>query len=415
MRWLLHILGWSRYQGFVARRYLMIPDPKVTRRVRIVIVAALAVRVLVAIGLALGAAPDTLLIDLERVSEVVIAVAVVGGVLRYSRPALITFIVGAVLAAIGVTLSQLSVDHVRMLLFTDQPELPPWFHIAVLIILVLGSVLAGLALFFGLLRSLFTFFTTVPIGGVWIGTAALVCVLSVMSGFEADLREKILGSNAHIQVTPEDGELTGWQDVKARIDKIPGVVASTPYAVSEVVIAANNNGMNVIIKGIDPKTVGQVTKLVSSIQPLNASKADKAAAMAALQPLVDDPHDLRVQQRAPVAHAVDPAPADMPSSNGPIDFSEPGSDAPGSGSAAVLPPPLPTVPAPGSDAAAPVVDPPPPDLVTSDAPPIDYSHPGSGRAGSDEDPLLRLPIDATFDTPSMSRRTQSLPGVLVGA
>ncbi len=111
----------------------------------------------------------------------------------------------------------------------------------------------------GALRYFFSFFTTVPLVGVWIGTGALVCVLSVMSGFESDLRQKILGSNAHIQVTREDGELTGWRDVKARIDKIPGVVASTPYAVSEVVIASHNNGMNVIIKGIDPKTVGKVT------------------------------------------------------------------------------------------------------------------------------------------------------------
>ena len=100
----------------------------------------------------------------------------------------------------------------------------------------------GLAMFFGSLRAFFTFFTTVPIGGVWIGTAALVIVLSVMGGFESDLREKILGSNAHIQITREDGDFVDWREVKARIDAMPGVVASTPYAVSEVVVAANNNG-----------------------------------------------------------------------------------------------------------------------------------------------------------------------------
>ena len=102
---------------------------------------------------------------------------------------------------------------------------------------IVGIVFAVLAMFFGMLRAFFTFFTTVPIGGVWIGTMALVCVLSVMSGFESDLRDKILGTNAHINVTREDGDMTEWRKIKARIDAVPGVVASTPYAQSEVVVA----------------------------------------------------------------------------------------------------------------------------------------------------------------------------------
>src|SRR5688572_29973559 len=66
----------------------------------------------------------------------------------------------------------------------------------------LAAVIAGaLAVIFGtlaILRQIFSFFSTVSIAGVWIGTMALVFVLSVMSGFESDLRSKILGSNAHI-------------------------------------------------------------------------------------------------------------------------------------------------------------------------------------------------------------------------
>src|SRR5205814_6692329 len=112
-----------------------------------------------------------------------------------------------------------------------------WFDnilIALAITKIAAPVLFFMAVIVGMLRYVFSFFTTVPLVGVWIGTGALVCVLSVMSGFETDLREKILGSNAHIQVTREDGDFTQWRDVKARIDKIPGVVASTPYATSEV-------------------------------------------------------------------------------------------------------------------------------------------------------------------------------------
>src|SRR5262249_35112927 len=76
-----------------------------------------------------------------------------------------------------------------------------------------------------------------------------------------------------------------WRAVKARIDAMPGVVASTPYAVSEVVIVGSGTGMNVIIKGIDPATVGKVTDLVSDLEDRDAIKR--------LSPLIDDARDLR--------------------------------------------------------------------------------------------------------------------------
>jgi len=162
--------------------------------------------------------------------------------------------------------------------------------LAVIIAMVAGGVLIFFTVIVTLLRFVFSFFTTVPVVGVWIGVAALICVISVMSGFENDLRQKILGSNAHIQITAESGEIQNWRELMGRIDKVPGVLASTPYAVSEVVIAANNNGMNVIIKGIDPDSVGKVTKLVSSI------KNDPALSMQRMQPLVEDASDLTVPQ-----------------------------------------------------------------------------------------------------------------------
>ncbi|HSN25965.1 MAG TPA: ABC transporter permease, partial [Kofleriaceae bacterium] len=271
-----------------------------------------------------------------------------------------------------------------------------------------------------LLRYVFTFFTTVPLVGVWIGTGALVCVLSVMSGFENDLRQKILGSNAHIQITKEDGDFTEWRDVKAKIDHTPGIVASTPYAVSEVVIAANQNGQNVIIKGIDPKSVGKVTELVKDLEDKDAMKR--------LDPQVADVHDLRVTPTERGSGAViDPPPSDMPAGGEPIDFSVPTPQ--GSGSAAAVdermapPPPPPDLPA-GSDEVVPpgsdylvdsqdVIDPPPPDLATVDTPPIDYS----GSAGSDIEAsqVVHISPDADLaDSPSLSQRTQSLPGILVG-
>ena len=95
---------------------------------------------------------------------------------------------------------------------------------------------------------------------------------------------------------------------------IPGVVASTPYGVSEVVIASNNNGLNVIIKGIDPKTVGKVTKLVGALEDKKAIKD------------LDEKLDPTIGSAGPQksvtgSGVVDPAPPDLPSSGDPIDYS----------------------------------------------------------------------------------------------
>jgi lipoprotein-releasing system permease protein len=293
-----------------------------------------------------------------------------------------------------------------------QPELFNAIARSVLIMMIAGFGLLYFTILIGLLRFVFSFFTTVPVVGVWIGTAALICVLSVMSGFETDLRQKILGSNAHIQVTAESGEIKNWRDIKDRIDKVPGVVASTPFAVSEVVIAANNNGMNVIIKGIDANTVGKVTKLVDSI------KDDGKLAMQRLEPLVDDARDLTVPQPPATgsgAPVVDPAPDDLPAPGDPIDFSQPSEAVDPSQPPSVdddqMPSPPPPAPGFGGDAAVEVgsakdvLDPPPDDLVTTDAEPIDYS--------GDLDVPIEV-VDFPLDQPTLSRRTQSLPGILVG-
>jgi lipoprotein-releasing system permease protein len=193
----------------------------------------------------------------------------------------------ALLAAVAI-----GVLYVRGLAFSDLPaatragavKVPLEVNIPMLVALVL--LLPTLLL--AAIRYFFTFFSTVSIGGVAIGTMALVIVLSVMSGFESDLRRKILGSNAHILVTkasddpmickalPDlswnrctidvDHAFTNYRAVGALIDETPQVIASSPYLISEVVIAANNNYANVIIKGVEPETVAYVSELAENIE-----------------------------------------------------------------------------------------------------------------------------------------------------
>jgi lipoprotein-releasing system permease protein len=346
---------------------------------------------------------------------------------RISRPVLVVLLTGVFLFLMGVVLERSYLQSAGRI----NPDLIKAVKQTVIGLEIGGVVLVFASLIVGALRFVYSFFTTVPLVGVWIGTGALVCVLAVMSGFETDLREKILGSNAHMQVTRDDGaDFTNWRDIKAKIDKVPGVVASSPYAVSEVVIAASGNGMPVIIKGIDPENIGKVTDLIDNLKDKEAIKR--------LEPLVDDVRDLSVPDApSPSGRVVDPPPPDMPGVGEPIDFSqpaegssdaldpnqpppidEPGPPGPPPADLDETPPPLPSdttgdpdrmkVSPYGGDATGvqkPTVDPPPDDLVTLDEEPEDFS-------GNDDDTIhvIDVPME-----PSLSRRTQSLPGILVGA
>jgi lipoprotein-releasing system permease protein len=375
------------YRMFVSWRYLLNNPPKVQPIIALILILLLAVRG--AMWFFLGV--DWKTNDLSNPGHWIANILVLGMVgtviyvLRHSKPALYTFfgaVALSILAAVAVNLLVVPAKTP----FDDAGG--PETLIKALVITNIGAaVLAGLAMFFGSLRSIFTFFTTVPIGGVWIGTAALVVVLSVMSGFETDLREKILGSNAHIQIAREDGDFVDWREVKARIDKIPGIVASTPYASSEVVIASNNNGMPVIIKGIDMATVGKVTDLISDLEDPDAVER--------MEPLVTDPHIRDVPQTPPKqGPVVDPPPDDMPNGGEPIDFSP------------TTPPPINNNNVRPDDATLGANDPPPDDMITTEVPPIDYSEPDAVNGNTR---VIEVPLE-----PSLSRRTQSLPGILVG-
>jgi lipoprotein-releasing system permease protein len=109
--------------------------------------------------------------------------------------------------------------------------------------------------------------TALSVGGVGVGVMALIIVLSVMSGFEADLQQKILGTNAHSVVSKYAGELPEYAKVMEDIRKVPGVVGQTPFIINQVMIASEGNVDGVVIKGIDPATVGEVTDLPQNILP----------------------------------------------------------------------------------------------------------------------------------------------------
>ena len=108
--------------------------------------------------------------------------------------------------------------------------------------------------------------TMVSILGVTIGVTALIMVLAVMEGFEIDLRDKILGSNAHLVVLNYEGNFDLGQDTLTRIENIDGIDAAAPFVYSEMMIRSTQGAAGVVFKGIDPEYTPKVTNLVESLE-----------------------------------------------------------------------------------------------------------------------------------------------------
>jgi lipoprotein-releasing system permease protein len=106
---------------------------------------------------------------------------------------------------------------------------------------------------------------TLSILAVAVSSCMLISVLSVMGGFRADLKKKILGNHAHIVVDRAFEEIDDWQPLLAQTRQTEGVVGATPFLQVEVMVSSLSNRAGAILRGIDPATVSEVTDLAHNL------------------------------------------------------------------------------------------------------------------------------------------------------
>ncbi len=116
-------------------------------------------------------------------------------------------------------------------------------------------------------HGIFAFVTTlIAIGGVTLGVAALIITLSVMNGFKSDIQEKTLGIQPHILLLLNEKisplTLPSMQD---QIKNVKGVVASSPFALGQVLLKSNRMTQGVVFRGIVPDLEFKVTQVEKSL------------------------------------------------------------------------------------------------------------------------------------------------------
>ena len=97
-----------------------------------------------------------------------------------------------------------------------------------------------------------SFITLISLLGIALGVAALIVILSVMNGFEGELRTRLLSMSAHGSVTGSGGVTANWQELVVDISAEPGVVAAAPFVQMEGMIQSRGDLFAVLVHGVDP-------------------------------------------------------------------------------------------------------------------------------------------------------------------
>ena len=109
-------------------------------------------------------------------------------------------------------------------------------------------------------RTFLSIITLISILGVTLGVTVLILVISVMTGFDRELRQKVIDFDAHILVGSED-ILYDWRALKTKLDHTPGVVATAPFVQGPVIVEFENRRLAPMIRGVDPEQEEKVIPL----------------------------------------------------------------------------------------------------------------------------------------------------------
>jgi lipoprotein-releasing system permease protein len=127
-------------------------------------------------------------------------------------------------------------------------------------------------------RGFLSLITWIAIGGVTLGVLALIVVLAVMSGFEREVKTRIVGTNAHLVILPYGTQGLGHADsLVAAVKANPEVIAAAPFIYGKAMISARGSTDGIVVKGVDLEAESEVTRILDYIErppgPLKLSAA----------------------------------------------------------------------------------------------------------------------------------------------
>ncbi|MCS6927054.1 MAG: lipoprotein-releasing ABC transporter permease subunit [Candidatus Binatia bacterium] len=114
-----------------------------------------------------------------------------------------------------------------------------------------------------------SFITAISTICVMIGVMTLNIVLAVMTGFEEDLRNRILGFNPHVVISSTTGTIQDYPSLVEQITQVPGVVAAAPFIYGQVMVNSRQGVAGVLVRGVEPTLASTVVDVGTHIREGN--------------------------------------------------------------------------------------------------------------------------------------------------
>jgi lipoprotein-releasing system permease protein len=131
--------------------------------------------------------------------------------------------------------------------------------------------------------------TVISIIGVAAGVASLIIALAINNGFRQDLQDRLLGSTSHINLLRVESDgIRNWQDLLARLDKQPHVIAGAPAIYEQVLISRGARAQGGVLKGIVPQDERKVSDLLSYVTRGSAAALEENSPPPAQNPGDDE-------------------------------------------------------------------------------------------------------------------------------
>jgi len=117
--------------------------------------------------------------------------------------------------------------------------------------------------------------TLLSIAGVMVGVMALIVVIAVMSGFESDLKSRILGGQAHVVLLRHGGTFTDYSAIMRRVEETPGVEAATPFIYTQIMLRSADGTSGAVLRGVHPESAGRVIPSLKGVSFENGNKENR--------------------------------------------------------------------------------------------------------------------------------------------
>jgi lipoprotein-releasing system permease protein len=111
-----------------------------------------------------------------------------------------------------------------------------------------------------------SFISLISMLGMGLGVMALIVVLSVMNGFQKEIRARMLGASPHLEVVADGGRLEDWQPILDKVAQNPQVLAAAPYVAGQGMLSFGQSVQGVMVRGIDPLRETAITELANKVK-----------------------------------------------------------------------------------------------------------------------------------------------------